>query len=112
MNMKRYSSDYCSHMSFKRIILMLSIAGFLSAFSCTSALYIPTVNHVSDAAALAGLQAGRKLYISKCSSCHTLYLPEKYSSRDWHHWVNKMAPRAKIDTLESNQILNYVLKGN
>jgi hypothetical protein len=110
--MKKYSSDCSSRICFNKTVLVIGLICFSVAFSCTSALYIPSENHVTYTADLAGLQAGRKLYISKCSSCHTLYLPEKYSNQDWHRWVDKMAPRAKIDTLERRQILNYVLKGN
>jgi cytochrome c5 len=98
-------------MSFKGTIGMVSIGCVVVAFSCTSALYIPTEKQVSNSVTLAELQAGRRLYIDKCSSCHALYLPQKYTSRDWHHWVNKMAPKAKVDSAEREKILNYVLKG-
>jgi cytochrome c5 len=74
-------------------------------------LYIPTSNQETTAASLSELQTGRKFYIQKCAGCHTLYLPEKYSKAEWHHWIDKMTLKVSMDTLEKEQILKYLAKG-
>jgi hypothetical protein len=40
-----------------------------------------------------------------------LYLPEKYSKAEWHHWIDKMTLKVSMDTLEKEQILKYLAKG-
>lgn len=80
-------------------------------FSCTSALYKPTASHETATASLAQLQAGRKAYVQKCGSCHTLFLPEKYTKQEWKHWLSEMQEEAKLDTLQKQQILLYLTKG-
>ncbi|MDP1622207.1 MAG: hypothetical protein Q8M08_07695 [Bacteroidales bacterium] len=109
--MKKYSSDYCSRICSKKTIIIVCLIGFTVAFSCTSALYIPSVNHVTPHASLSELQSGRKQYIRKCAGCHTLYLPEKYSKEQWVYWVDKMDSKVKMDSIEKDEILKYVNHG-
>jgi hypothetical protein len=110
--MKKYSSGYFSLIYSDKTILMACLIGFAVAFSCTSALYIPASNHETTTASLSDLQAGRKLYIQKCAGCHTLYLPEKYTTAEWHHWVDEMTKKVSLDTLEKQHILQYLSRGN
>jgi hypothetical protein len=111
MNLKKYSSGcsfrICSDKSF--LVVWLICLSF--AFSCASALYIPSANDETPDAGLSELKAGRDLYIRKCGSCHTLYLPEKYNKQEWRHWVDKMAVKVSMDSLEKEQILKYLYKG-
>lgn len=79
--------------------------------ACKSALYIPSAENTSGKANVEELQKGRALYINKCSSCHALHLPEKYTKNEWIGWVNKMAPKAKITDEEKELIQAYVTKG-
>lgn len=79
--------------------------------ACKSALYIPTTENVAKNVNMEELQKGRAMYIEKCSSCHALYLPEKYSKKVWEKNVNEMAPKAKITDEEKQLILSYVTKG-
>jgi len=108
--MKKFSSDYCFRMFFKRknvlIILFLLLIG-----SCSSPLYKPTIHQIEDNANLEELKSGRKAYIKKCSSCHHLIKPEKFTAEEWQSWVDKMEKIAKLDEGEKGLILNYVTKG-
>lgn len=109
--MKKFSSDCYSPICSSKAILAVCLIGFVFAFSCTSALYIPSSDQETTTASLSDLNAGRKCYIQKCAGCHTLYLPEKYTKEDWCHWVEKMALQVPLDSLEKAQILKYLNKG-
>jgi hypothetical protein len=111
MNLKKYSSDCSSRICFNKTVLVIGLICFSVAFSCTSALYIPTATYETPNASLSELQVGRKSYIQKCGSCHTLYLPEKYTKQEWQLWVDKMTLKVSMDSLEKEQILKYLTKG-
>lgn len=98
-------------MLYKNKIKYLIPVLVLVLFACKSALYIPTVENTANKANVEELQKGRALYINKCSSCHALYLPEKYNKTEWTKWVNRMAPKAKITNEEKELIQAYVTKG-
>ena len=109
--MKKSSSGCFFPTCCRRTIAFLFFAAFAFLLSCTSALYIPSASHETAMASLAQLQEGRTLYVNKCGSCHTLYLPEKYSKKEWQHWLDEMQEKAVIDTLQKQQILLYLTKG-
>lgn len=79
--------------------------------ACSSALYMPDPDNTPPGANISDLQAGRKLYVSKCGSCHTLVLPEKYSADQWQSLVDKMETKAKITPDEKRLIVRYLTKG-
>lgn len=91
--------------------LMAMLAAIVVTISCAPALYIPEKENVAAGSDLVLLQAGRKLYVSKCGSCHTLILPEKYTAGQWSYLVARMEVRAKITPEESKLILKYLSKG-
>lgn len=88
------------------IVISISIL-----IACSSALYMPSKENVAGNANIEELRKGRTLYVNKCSSCHTLYLPEKYTKAEWTKWVNRMAPKAKITDQEKELIQAYLTKG-
>lgn len=110
--MKKFSSDYCSRMFSKRkstFALITSSSIFIIA--CSSALYFPSQSNVTVNASLDDLQKGRQLYINKCSSCHSLILPEKHTASEWKIWVEKMRPKAKTNEPEEKLIIKYLSRG-
>lgn len=109
--MKKSSLEcYCLICSKTTLVFMLLIITVVT-FSCTSALYVPKAYQETATASLSDLQSGKKLYIQKCASCHTLFLPEKYSKAEWQYWLNEMDMKIKMDTVQKNQILKYLSKG-
>jgi hypothetical protein len=110
--MKKFSSDCFSPTCSKQVITLLVFIVFAAAISCTSALYIPVAGQETVTASLTELLAGRKLYAHKCGGCHTLFLPEKYTKQEWHLWVSEMAPKVAMDSIEKDQVLKYLTKGN
>lgn len=91
---------------FKISILVLIL---LRLIQCTSTLQIPTaIDEQKSGVPLDSLILGRKLYISKCNSCHNLYLPNKFTPEQWDKNVEKMQNRAKITNIEKEAILKYL----
>jgi hypothetical protein len=109
--MKKFSSECFSRICSDKVIKIAGFICLMHAYSCTSALYIPTIGYETASASLADLEDGRKAYMQYCAACHTLYLPEKYSKEEWIHWVNEMVLKVPLKEGEKEQILKYVCKG-
>jgi cytochrome c5 len=98
-------------MLYKKKQTALAVIGISILIACSSALYMPSKENVAANSNIEELRKGRALYVSKCSSCHTLYLPEKYNKTEWAKWVDRMAPKAKITDQEKELIQAYLTKG-
>jgi len=57
---------------------------------------------------LASLQAGRELYVAKCSGCHGLHRPTRYAPELWPKEVDSMVVKAKINAQQRQAILDYL----
>lgn len=55
------------------------------------------------------LKVGRKLYISRCSSCHGLKEPGALTPADWTEMVARMADNAKINPDQQRAITQYLV---
>lgn len=95
-----------------KLLAILLVAVILLSAACSTALYLPDTGNTVPGADVGQLKMGRQLYISKCSSCHTLILPAKYSHKEWQNWVDKMGDRATLSPTEKTAILKYLTKGN
>ncbi len=51
---------------------------------------------------------GGETYRVKCSKCHELKDPKDYTEAKWVKLVDWMAPRAKLDATEKDNIIAYV----
>jgi hypothetical protein len=95
--MKRFSS------------LLLLLAG------CAGGLPHPTADvavraaHSQPGVTLESLEAGRGLYVQRCSGCHNLVVPTAKQPREWPVWVDKMAERAKLAPKERSLIESYLV---
>ncbi|MCX6219825.1 MAG: hypothetical protein NTZ69_02410 [Bacteroidia bacterium] len=87
---------------------MILLSG--SVLDCSTSLYIPVESPLISKETLSTLQKGRAIYINKCASCHTLYLPEKYSTTQWKLQTVRMAKKAKLTTQEEELIFRYLTK--
>ena len=75
--------------------------------SCSSQLYIPVSN--AGEIAIENLQKGRKLYVNNCSSCHQLFLPQKYDNSKWQKNLDEMQLRSKISDEQKKLIFDYLV---
>lgn len=55
------------------------------------------------------LESARALYVTRCSSCHSLNLPRDYDEREWHEWMPKMGRKAKLNRVQESEILAFIL---
>lgn len=84
---------------------------FVGCFACTTRLYVPgeaNVNKV-ETASLTDLQQGHDLFQNKCVKCHKLPKPDKYTNPQWTKILGKMAPKAKLNTDQSDLIYKYIV---
>ena len=97
----------------RKINIALFLVGSLLLVQCSSALKTPTVaDSQTSGESMEVLKEGRKLYIKNCSSCHYLYLPEKYTKADWAYNLDFMQERAKINDEQKEIILKYLFTGS
>ncbi|MDD3079840.1 MAG: hypothetical protein PHH37_12165 [Paludibacter sp.] len=54
------------------------------------------------------LQKGKEIYENKCGKCHKLFEPEKYKAKQWTKWVDKMAPKAKLNVEQKKLVYKYL----
>ena len=87
----------------KKALLLLFLPLLMS---CASQLYTPleSVGNIP----LADLKKGRETYVNNCASCHSLYMPEKYSNVQWAENLEEMQQKAKITDFEKAQIYGYL----
>ena len=81
---------------------------------CAAQLPMPTQTDVLRASAtwpgttLADLHDGRRLYVSHCGGCHTLYRPNEYPAAKWPALVEEMAEDTKLAKAELEAIVRYL----
>jgi mono/diheme cytochrome c family protein len=70
---------------------------------------VTIAQHRDPAASADRLEAARALYVTRCSSCHSLNLPRDYDEREWHEWLPKMGRKAKLDRAQEGEIMAFIL---
>lgn len=54
------------------------------------------------------LSESREMYIEKCSGCHSLKVPSKYTEEEWKPIYEKMGKKAKLSRDEYEKIWRYI----
>lgn len=96
----------------KKIIIIFVIA--FTLYGCASQLYQPsTINvqkaqQVNPGITLGQMKAARNLYVTTCSSCHYLHLPDEFTSARWLKVLDKMQPKAKISDKQKKLLFTYL----
>ncbi len=95
--------------------LLVSALSFL-AVCCSTKYLIPTEVDVPIAQShwpgttLNELSRGYDIYADKCTDCHGLKKPQKYSVDDWNtKHMPTMGKKAKLNPEEYNLVLHYIL---
>jgi mono/diheme cytochrome c family protein len=52
--------------------------------------------------------AGKSVYKAKCGQCHDFKDPQAYDAARWAKIIDWMAPRAKLDAVQKENVLAYV----
>ena len=76
---------------------------------------VPTDNDFAIAknhwpsATLSQLKEGYEIFSDKCTDCHGIKKPQKWSEADWIKTMQTMGRKAKLDSNEYNLVLRYIL---
>lgn len=57
----------------------------------------------------ASLKRGRRLFVDRCSGCHSLVLPREHSEEEWVEWLDAMQERARLTPQERELVLRYLV---
>ena len=83
-------------------------------YSCKTQTTTPTVTTPTVSTATANLtkeemlKKGEDLFNLKCGRCHGLPSPSEFTIADWKPIMARMAPKAKLNAVETNWVLAYV----
>lgn len=87
-------------------VLTLACAGALPPV--TPALVERAVGRWPDSSE-ASLKRGRRLFVDRCSGCHSLVLPREHSGEEWPDYLDAMSERARLTPQERELVLRYLL---
>lgn len=79
-----------------------------TSVSKTEETTAPSPKISAEAAAAVTMETKGALYAASCARCHKLVEPSKFTKDEWVHWLDKMAPKAKITAEQKAQIYDYV----
>jgi cytochrome c5 len=54
------------------------------------------------------LETGRRIYMVRCTECHSMRPVGEYSGGEWRPVVAKMARKAKLDDAQKQTLLDYL----
>jgi hypothetical protein len=63
----------------------------------------------SGGASVHELEAGRRIYVGRCASCHSIDPVAKYTAARWRGIVLDMADEAELSAGEEASLLDYLL---
>jgi cytochrome c5 len=96
-------------------LCLLAGSPILSGCAGSSRLPAPTAKNVAlaerhgEVTTLPALKLGRKLYVSRCSSCHGLVDPKFLTPAEWPEMVARMAENAKVNADQQRAITQYLM---
>lgn len=97
----------------KKFCLVIFISVIIIA--CSSKTFAPTNEQMNAMQqkvpdiTLANAKAGYKLYSEKCSACHQLYRPGKYTIAQWNTILPKMFLKAKLSSDSQQKLIQDYL---
>lgn len=105
----------CSFPSISKLAIGLAGSLFVSGCTGPGRIPAPTAKNVElagrhgEVTTLPTLMLGRKLYISRCSSCHGLKAPGFLTPAEWPEMVARMADNAKVNADQQRAITQYLV---
>ena len=97
-----------------RRLAIVVLAGGLAA-ACAAALRHATPADVTLIApkwpgtTVEDLERGRRLYVRRCSGCHTLILPAAHAPDEWPALVDAMAEKARLKPGERDDVVRFLV---
>jgi cytochrome c556 len=90
------------------------VLALVAAAGCAAVLARPTAEDARRAtfqwpdATLDELKRGREIYVSRCSSCHDLYLPRDETPSKWPDILDDMGTRSKMSAAERSAVERFL----
>lgn len=95
----------------KKLVLLLPAA--LLFFACTSQTVDKgTVTNSNITFSAENLSQGKMIYESSCARCHDLPTVTRFNDEKWKSLVAWMAPKAKLNSQQSDLVYLYVSNSN
>jgi hypothetical protein len=94
---------------------LLGLAALALALGCAGPILVPTDADAVRASVdwpgttVAELSEGRRLYLQRCTSCHSLYRPESRPPGAWPKIVREMTSRSKLTEAAAHEITRYLV---
>jgi hypothetical protein len=99
-----------------KYLVMILVLMSLVFVCCKGTQYlIPTDADVTNAqthwkgTGLVQLTQGYAIFSDKCTDCHGLKKPQKWTEDEWLTIMQKMGRKAKLDSAQYNLVLHYIL---
>jgi hypothetical protein len=92
--------------------LLLSGCGGTGAFPAPTAKNVEYAQRNGQVTTLEALKLGRKLYIGRCSGCHSLKKPAFLSPQDWPEMVGRMADNAHLTADQQRAVTQYIVSAS
>ncbi|MBL0152203.1 MAG: hypothetical protein IPP93_01450 [Chitinophagaceae bacterium] len=101
-------------------LFMVAFATFSITWGCTPKAVPVIHDRVVPVAANTGaapvtirpdIEKGKILFNNRCGRCHALPDPAAYSETRWNFILERMIPRARMDTAEGVHVKAFILKG-
>ena len=84
------------------LVLMLSCA-VLAA--CSAIPRVSTADAKRVGVKARQLKRGRALYLDRCSECHAVHRPARFTSEDWQVHMARMTPIARVNDVHGDRNL-------
>lgn len=101
-------------------LFIVAFATFLAAWACTPKA-IPVLSDrariVDEKPVSVGINIkpdtlkGHALFMNRCGRCHVLPDPAAYTTLKWNAILDRMIPRARMDTVEGVHVKAFILSG-
>ena len=59
--------------------------------------------------AASDLENGRRIYVGRCATCHSIDPVAKYTAGRWREIVSEMADKAELNASQQANVLTYIL---
>ncbi len=76
-------------------------------FTLLALLFVQSVTR-AETWSVERIEKAKKLYLTKCSKCHRLYVPKEYDDATWSEWMEKMKTKAHLNEDQYEQISHYL----
>ena len=92
------------------ILLLLFLTACSSKLVIPSSFDLPKMQVKIPSMTIEKANKGHDLYVHRCSSCHHLHDPGKFTDNQWTSILAKMLPKAKVTALTDQQLITDYLK--